>query len=297
MKKRLSILLIGSLVALSLAGCSGGSTSENEKSAVPQNSSVESTANGESSQNGESLANSDVSKNSETKGNDTSKTENSAENTDVSENGEPLENAVSEDEEDFGPKEGDIIVDEDGNEYVYHEDSTAVSEDEPMPVTSDGMEEVPKFLDVTYTPIDVKDSNVEVDVIDMTNPQYYLIKTKAELDDFVSKYEKTFSLNDVENGVEFNTLAEKFDEGYFENMSLVVIPVEYDKDTETEVGTITIEGNDYVIEVCTQPAESADKINRLCFVIQTYKSDMEGKTVLIRVVEDNIIEELGEEEI
>ena len=150
MKKRLSVLLIGSLVAISLAGC-GGSTSGNEKSAVPQDSSVESTASGEST------VDSDV---SETKGNDTSKTE-------ISE-GEVSENETSDEEsqEDIGPKEGDTIVDEDGNEYIYHEDSDiGVSEgedEEPMPVTSDGQEEQPKYLDVTYTPIDVKDSMTRI---------------------------------------------------------------------------------------------------------------------------------------
>ena len=240
MKKKLSVLLIGSLVAISLAGC-GGSTSGNEQSAVSQNSSVESAASGESTVNSE---------NSETKGSDTSKTESSADNTDTSESDEPSKIVVSEPEEDIGPKEGDIVLDENGNEYVYHEDGEMeISDEEPMPVTSDGQEEQPKYLDVTYTPIDVKDTNVEPDVIDMSDPEYYLLTNSAELSDFVSKYEKTYSLNTVESGVDFNTIAEKFDDTYFEYMSVVVIPVRYDKNTETEIGTITIDGDNYVIEV------------------------------------------------
>lgn len=283
MKKRLSVLLIGSLVTISLAGC-GGSTSGNEKSAVPQDSSVESTASGEST------VDSDV---SETKGNDTSKTE-------ISE-GEVSENETSDEEsqEDIGPKEGDTIVDEDGNEYIYHEDSDIeVSEgedEEPMPVTSDGQEEQPKYLDVTYTPIDVNDANVEPDVIDMSEPEYYLITNAAELSDFVEKYERTYSLNTVESGVDFNTIAEKFDDTYFEYMSVVVIPAQYDKNTESEIGTITIQGDDYVIEVCTQQADSKDQTNTVCFVVQTYKSDMQDKNVVLKVVDEDIVAEGGEE--
>lgn len=283
MKKRLSVLLIGSLVTISLAGC-GGSTSGNEKSAVPQDSSVESTASGEST------VDSDV---SETKGNDTSKTE-------ISE-GEVSENETSDEEsqEDIGPKEGDTIVDEDGNEYIYHEDSDiGVSEgedEEPMPVTSDGQEEQPKYLDVTYTPIDVNDANVEPDVIDMSEPEYYLITNAAELSDFVEKYERTYSLNTVESGVDFNTIAEKFDDTYFEYMSVVVIPAQYDKNTESEIGTITIQGDDYVIEVCTQQADSKDQTNTVCFVVQTYKSDMQDKNVVLKVVDEDIVAEGGEE--
>lgn len=278
MKKRISMLLVGSLVAISLAGCAG-STSTPETTAVPSDSSVESTAN------------SDVSASSDTKSDITSKTEASKGEAPKDETSDESQTEPSDIK---GPEDGDIVLDESGNEIVLNESDVDI-DDESMPVTSDGNEEIPKFLDVTYTPIDVKDSNVEVDVINMNDPQYYLIKNKAELDDFVSKYEKTFSLNDVEDGVKFNELAEKFDDTYFENMSVVVIPVEYDKNTETEVGTITIEDNDYVIEVCTQPAESPDNINRLCFVIQTYKSDMEGKNVIIRVVEEDIIEEYEEE--
>lgn len=278
MKKKLSVLLIGSLVAISLAGCSG-TNQPVETTAVPSDSSVESAAGGESS------VKSDVSANSETK--DTSKTDVSKNETSNDE--KTAESSVEESEEDIGPKEGDIVVDEDGNEYIYHEDEEFEIEDS-MQVTSDGKEEQPKYLDVTYTPIDVKDSNVEPDVIDMSNPEYYLITNTAELSDFVSKYEKTYSLNTVESGVDFNTIAEKFDDTYFEYMSVVVIPAEYDKNTESEIGTITIQGDDYVIEVCTQQAQSKDRTNTLCFVVQTYKSDMEGKNIVLKVVEEEIVE-------
>ena len=80
-------------------------------------------------------------------------------------------------------------------------------------------------------------------------------------------------------------------------MSVVVIPVRYDKNTETEVGTITIDGDNYVIEVCTQPAESEEQTNTLCFVVQTYKSDMKDKNVVIKVIAEEIVEEDGEEDI
>ncbi len=280
MKKRISMLLVGSLVAISLAGCSGN-TATPETSVVPSDSSVESNANP------------DVSSNSDTKSDGSSKTDTSKAEAPEDETSDEIQTEPSDVK---GPEEGDIVIDESGNEIILHESDVSI-DDESMPVTSDEKEELPFFLDVTYTPIDVKDSNVEVDVINMNDPQYYLINSKTELDDFVSKYEKTFSLNDVEDGIEFNTLAEKFDDTYFENMSVVVIPVEYDKDTETEIGTITIDGNNYVIEVCTQPAATPDKVNRLCFVVQTYKSDMEDKNILIKVIEDAIIEDYEEEEI
>ena len=293
MKKRLSMLLIGSLVALSLAGCSGAGTSS-ETPSVPDESTTESSV-----QSAETSA-----ENSKTDG--VSKDEKNTENSAESKSGENSEEStgqpevtVSDDEEDMGPKEGDIIVDEDGNEYIYHEDEEGTPVDEnsnPIPTPSDiGGEPSTKYLDVTYTPIDVNDSKADSSAIDMTNPKYYLLSSTAELKDFVNSYESTFSLNDVENGVEFNTLAEKFDDTYFEFMSVIVIPVQYDKNTETEVGTITIEDNDYVIEVCTQPAENQDDLNTLCFVVQANKEDMQGKNVMIRVVEEDMVEEIEEE--
>ena len=301
MKKRLSVLLIGSLVAISLAGCSG--TNAPSETPAPGESTTESSVQSEqaSTENSKKTDEKSSTAGENSKTADVSEKEQSTENpaeSNPSTPAEQSETAVSQDEEDMGPKEGDIIVDENGNEYVYHEDSsiTPVGENS-TPVASDvpTQEESTKYLDVTYTPIDVKDSNVDSGAINMSNPKYYLLSSTAELKDFLNNYEKTFSLNDVENGVPFDTLAEKFDDTYFEFMSVVVIPVQYDKNTETEVGTITIEGNDYVIEVCTQPAEKQEDLNTLCFVVQTNKSDMEGKDILIRVVEEDTVEEIEEE--
>ena len=56
-----------------------------------------------------------------------------------------------------------------------------------------------------------------------------------------------------------------------------------------------LEDNDYVIEVCTQPAENKDDLNTLCFVVQANKEDMQGKNVIIRVVEEDMVEEIEEE--
>ena len=292
MKKRLSVLLIGSLVALSLAGCSGANT-PSETSSVPGESTTESSVQSAetSTEHSKTDGVSENEKNAENSADESKNEENSGEST------EQPEVTVSEDEEDIGPKEGDIIVDESGNEYIYHEDELGTPIDEnsnPIP-SNIGGEPSTKYLDVTYTPIDVNDSKADSSAIDMTNPKYYLLSSTAELKDFVSNYENTFSLNDVENGVEFNTLAEKFDDTYFEFMSVIVIPVQYDKNTETEVGTITIEDNDYVIEVCTQPAENQDDLNTLCFVVQANKEDMQGKNVMIRVVEEDMVEEIEEE--
>lgn len=292
MKKRLSVLLIGSLVALSLAGCSGANT-PSETSSVPGESTTESSVQSAetSTENSKTDGVSENETNAENSADESKNEENSGEST------EQPEVTVSEGEEDIGPKEGDIIVDESGNEYIYHEDELGTPIDEnsnPIP-SNIGGEPSTKYLDVTYTPIDVNDSKADSSAIDMTNPKYYLLSSTAELKDFVSNYENTFSLNDVENGAEFNTLAEKFDDTYFEFMSVIVIPVQYDKNTETEVGTITIEDNDYVIEVCTQPAENQDDLNTLCFVVQANKEDMQGKNVMIRVVEEDMVEEIEEE--
>ena len=291
MKKKLSLLLIGSLVAISLAGCSG-STSGSETTAVPSDSSVESAANGESTVSSDnsgksegdtnSTANS-VSENSETKTSDASEKEDSV---------QPSESTAS-DEEDIGPKEGDIVIDEDGNEYVYHEDSV---ED----VTSDNKEEMPKYLDVTFTPIDIKDANIDKSSINMSSPVYYQISSVDEMEKFVSEYGKTYSVNDVESGVTFDTLAEKFDSTYFDAMSLVIIPAKYDKDSEPDIDTITLEGNDYVITVVTPSASSDDNTDCICFVVQVNDLEREDRNIVINVIQDSMIadgEEVADEDI
>ncbi len=299
MKKKLSVLLIGSLVAISLAGCSG-TNKPVETTAIPEGSTVESTSNSESTVSSDtstksesdtnSTANS-VSEKSETKTSDASEKENSV---------QPSESTASE-EEDIGPKEGDIVIDEDGNEYVYHEDSVEGEQSEnsnntedDMPVTSDGNEEMPKYLDVTFTPIDGKDANIDKSSINMSSPTYYSISSVDEMNDFVSKYEKTYSVNDVESGVTFNTLAEKFDSNYFEVMSLVIIPVKYDKDTEPDIDTITIEGSDYVITVVAPSAQSDDKANCVCLVVQVNNMEKADKNIVLKVIEDSMISD-GEE--
>ncbi len=291
MKKKLSLLLIGSLVAISLAGCSG-STSGPETTAVPSDSSVESAANGESTVSSDNSGKSEgdtnstvnsVSENSETKTSDASEKEDSV---------QPSESTAS-DEEDIGPKEGDIVIDEDGNEYVYHEDSV---ED----VTSDNKEEMPKYLDVTFTPIDIKDANIDKSSINMSSPVYYQISSVDEMENFVSEYGKTYSVNDVESGVTFDTLAEKFDSTYFDAMSLVIIPAKYDKDSEPDIDTITLEGNDYVITVVTPSASSDDNTDCICFVVQVNDLEREDRNIVINVIQDSMIadgEEVADEDI
>ena len=303
MKKKLSVLLIGSLVAISLAGCSG-STSGPETTAVPSDNSVESSANGESSVSSDTSAKSESQTDGTSKTDGASKTENSkAQASNAESNGEtsvqPSENASSE-EEDIGPKEGDIIVDEDGNEFVYHEDSTeneptGDNDDEDMPVTSDGKEEMPKFLDVTYTPIDGKDANIDKSSINMSSPVYYTVSSVDEMKDFVSKYGSTYSINDVESGVTFDTLAEKFDSNYFEVMSLVIIPIKYDSDSEPDIDTITAEGDDYTITVVAPAASSDENTNSMCLVVQVNNMERDNRNIVLDVIQDSMIAE-GEEE-
>ena len=297
MKKKLSVLLIGSLVAISLAGCSG-STSGPETTAVPSDNSVESSANGGSS------VSSDTSKKSESKTdgapkNESSKTQTSNAESKNEESVQPSESTAS-DEEDIGPKEGDIIVDEDGNESVYHEESTeneptGDNDDEDMPVTSDGKEEMPKFLDVTYTPIDGKDANIDKSSINMSSPVYYTVSSVDEMKDFVSKYGSTYSINDVESGVTFDTLAEKFDSNYFEVMSLVIIPIKYDSDSEPDIDTITAEGDDYTITVVAPAASSDENTNSMCLVVQVNNMERDKRNIVLDVIQDSMIAE-GEEE-
>ena len=50
-----------------------------------------------------------------------------------------------------------------------------------------------------------------------------------------------------------------------------------------------------MIEVCTQQADSKDQTNTVCFVVQTYKSDMQDKNVVLKVVDEDIVAEGGEE--
>ncbi len=297
MKKRLSVLLIGSLVAISLAGCSGSTTTP-ETSAVPAESTSESSV-----QSAETSENGKVS--SETSGNtEKEETSRTSENSVTSETPETSQNEESaapssEEIEDIGPKEGDIVVDEEGNEFIYHENDGDTSyepiEETSMDMTPDGSEAVPKYLDVTYTPINGKDANMDVNSIDMDNPVYYTVASTQELKEFVDTYGAKYSLNDVESGVTFNALAEKFDDTYFAGMELIVIPAKYDKDEDAEIGTITIEGDNYNIEVCT-PISGSAQTESLCFVVQANKSELENKNIVLRVVKDSMIME-GDEEI
>lgn len=288
MKKKLSVLLIGSLVAISLAGCSGN----NETSTtVNTDSSADTTAQSSV----QSAENTESSVASATEKSDVSVSEDSVQ--------ESTESTVTEESEIEGPEEGDIVLTEDGSEIILHEDDFIIDDgddtnidEESMEIISDGSEALPKYLDVTFTPIDGKDSNIDANSIDMSKPVYYTVANTQELKDFVSQYDKQYSLNDVESGIPFNQLTEKFDDTYFEYMELVIIPAKYDKDTDPDIGEITVADNNYNIQVCTQPPASADKANCICLVVQANKSELGDRNIVLTVVEDDMIVE-GEEEI
>ena len=131
----------------------------------------------------------------------------------------------------------------------------------------------------------------------MSSPVYYTVSSVDEMNDFVSKYGSTYSINDVESGVTFDTLAEKFDSNYFEVMSLVIIPIKYDSDSEPDIDTITAEGDDYTITVVAPAASSDENTNSMCLVVQVNNMERDNRNIVLDVIQDSMIAEGEEEEI
>ena len=154
MKKTISALLICSLLALSLAGCSGNSKEPSSAESAASQSSVQQTSE-------------EASNTSET----TESTQSPVAESSVKAEQPSSENAEStaskeESSEGQGPEDGDLVIDESGNEIVLNEDELSdfliELEEGSMEFTSDGLEQAEEHPTVSYNPVNIKDSNADI---------------------------------------------------------------------------------------------------------------------------------------
>ena len=286
MKKTISALLICSLLALSLAGCSGNSKEPSSAESAASQSSVQQTSE-------------EASNTSET----TESTQSPVAESSVKSEQPSSENAEStaskeESSEGQGPEDGDLVIDESGNEIVLNEDELSdfliELEEGSMEFTSDGLEQAEEHPTVSYNPVNIKDSNADTKSIDMSSPQFYVLTNEQELNDFMTKYDKQYSLSQSDSGITFKEYVETLDDNYFEFSTLIAIPAKYDKDSEPDIGMITVDDNNYTVEVYVQKPASEAQTDCVCFALNAYKSDLGDRKVVLDIMTENMFVDEGE---
>lgn len=241
-KKKLSVFVISSVIAVSLAGC--GSSSANVSSGEHSDgssteSSIESNAESSTASNTESNA-----ENSTESSTELSYVESSESQPVSSDNTEPEESVV-----------------------VSSDESTESSESSLEAGQS-------KYLTMTVYSTAVSKKNMTAQSIDLSSPSVTKITDTKELKEFYEKYKTTYSLDDVDSGQPFSDITADFDNNFFADNDVVVIVQTCDSESGVEVGEAYIDNSELKITVCKNEPSSADKTAYNCSVIVLNKADV-----------------------
>lgn len=241
MKKQLTIILISSVIAMILCGCSqsgselGASKSESVQSSGSTQTSQSTSSGNETS--ADSQASDGVSENED------SKTESKSSKT---ENSEKQESKSSSDkkEQSSQNEEVSVIHDEDGN------------------VTSTPS----KYVSNTQMTVDLSDSVMAKTGEDL---RLAFITSKKELDDYYTANKDKYALDKPDSGNDFKTAVKDLTDEFFSTNNVMIIVQSYDKGKNVEIGDTHIEDKGAVIDIYKETPRAPDKaayvMNLICY--------------------------------
>lgn len=241
MKKKLSVILMSSVIAVSCAGCQSApaaETSDKVSSISESSTSVSESVSDISSETQNSL-------------------ENSMDSYDIE------------------------------NSSVSSVQSNTESTDE------EGTEQkiITKNLEYAFTPIDISDSNMALQSINLKEPAVHTVTTQDELKQFYDKYKTTYSLDEVDSGNPFSEVTKSCNEDYFVENDIIFVVQNYNKDEEIDFDIIYVENSELKITTLRSEPSSTDSAYT-CSLIRVAKNDRGNAkpVIIISEPQEEIIE-------
>ncbi len=287
MKKKITWIVISSMIALLFCSCSGGTTGGTETGGNDTNSVLQqdsfqeslvssSETDSEVSSSGSSAESSaetskEVSKDTskEASSNDTEESENNASN---ESSASSYENENSEDGEDG--ELSDIIIDISMDDEDYEEESEDDSGEQITPR---------QYIDPLKITVDISDSEIISAGTDLSKPLTYYIKNRSDLQAFYDKYKKSYALDSTDDGLDFNTSMQSLDDSFFEENDAVIIVQSYSKNDEFEIGDVYKNESGYTIDVYKGEPSSGD-VAYVLDLVAASKDDLDGKDPKLNIL-------------
>lgn len=271
MKKKLSAVVLCSLLAVTMAGCAASGSSESGSSTA---------ASGTVASDNQKSDTSDASSAAGDESDSSKEAQNSDDGTGNGEESYIYEISEITDPEEIARIEAEMGDPDDEDGSVSEEASP--STDEPVTdeslndelneglenASSEGGTEAPasSYISCSYIGADLEDSSVASDKIDGSQPKAYLIKSADELSEFIKKYQTDLSLNKSDEGLALTDIVSSYDADYFAAQSVVILPFAYQSGTDHDIGDISVGGGKLNIPLYAK-APSSGTAAFFCYVL------------------------------
>ena len=154
--------------------------------------------------------------------------------------------------------------------------------------TEESTENESPFADITYTSFSVdglkKESGAKL-------PACFIIKSKAELDDFIEKNENEYMLSSailsVANGGESNQnfrayASANYNDDMFNSSDLMIVIAAFLKEEEADLGDIAVEGNKVTVDLWGSEPDSGNEQQFILYSVTYKKGITDGKEPVIK---------------
>ena len=164
--------------------------------------------------------------------------------------------------------------------------------------TNEGYKNNPQYNSAV---LDISDDNMKKSKVDLSEPVVFTISNVEDMENFQSKYETTYSLNNVDSGETFNEITKDFNAAYFDSRCVVVILTSYKKGTESNAGMISYDGKTITLDYYAAKPADGDDVAFGGEVISIMRDDLGKKgnpeIKLNRIDGEEITEDPGDAEI
>lgn len=279
MKRKITWIVLSSMIALLLCSCQGGTVSaptagsQKDNTVLQQESSEDTAASTASAESSEIESTPEASESSGTPSADTSAEKETTESKSESSSAEASTGASSEMAEE-SDEVSDIVIE--------------LSEDEDEPDEGEDSEEeqiVPRhYIDPLKITVDISDQAVRSVGTDLSKPAVYYIKSAEELHKFYESYRKTYSLDSTDGGLDFNTSVQTLDSGFFADNDMIIIVQRYAKGTEFEVGDVYSQDGGAAIDIYKEEPSSDDNAFFVLDMIAAESKELGGKTPVLNIL-------------
>ena len=255
MKKRFTLIILGTMIAMILCSCSSDITYVD---------------------NGQNTDNAPAASAEQSKEDQSSKEQDSS----SEQSGEQASEAAGASSEDSSEEESS----EAESSAESQAESKAESSAESQAESSEEEIEPRKYLDPLKMSVDISDEKVAAENPDITGSEVYYITSTKELDDFYEKYKKTYSLDEVDSGLAFKAAVSSLGSDYFKENDVFIVVEKYEKGSEFTAGDLYKQDGVTVMDIYKDDPGSAESTAYILDITGALKTDLGGSAPKINIL-------------
>ncbi len=303
MKKRFTLIILGTMIAMILCSCASDITyvdngqntdnapaasaeqSKEDQSSKEQDSSSEQSGEQASEAAGASSEDSSEEESSEAESSAESQAESKAESSAESQAESKAESSAESQAESKAESSAESQAESKTESSAESQaESKAESSAESQAESSEEEIEPRKYLDPLKMSVDISDEKVAAENPDITGSEVYYITSTKELDDFYEKYKKTYSLDEVDSGLVFKAAVSSLGSDYFKENDVFIVVEKYEKGSEFTAGDLYKQDGVTVMDIYKDDPGSAESTAYILDITGALKTDLGGSAPKINIL-------------